>query len=42
MSMSTSTKDETPESSPAINKISLEKKKIKVLKTALKQERLQK
>jgi hypothetical protein len=36
MSMSTSTKDETPESSPAQNKMAIEKKKIKVLKTALK------
>ncbi|CDW87547.1 UNKNOWN [Stylonychia lemnae] len=37
--MSTTTQDQTPESSPAQNKIALEKKKLKVLKNALKQER---
>jgi hypothetical protein len=37
--MSTTTQDQTPETSPAMNKIALEKKKLKVLKNALKQER---
>eukprot|EP00347_Sterkiella_histriomuscorum_P015370 403357272 len=37
--MSSTTQDQTPDTSPAQNKIAIEKKKIKVLKTALKLER---
>ena len=39
--MSTTTQEQTPDTSPAQNKIALEKKKLKILKNALKQERLE-
>jgi hypothetical protein len=37
--MSSTTEDKTPESSPAFSKNNIDKKKIKVLKAALKDER---
>ena len=40
--MSSTTNDETPESSPLQNKLALAQKKLKVLKNALKLERVEK